>query len=144
MNKKQIKVLWVGVILITLMAVFPPWIGTKTGESSAPTGLFTNRSEKFIGFHFIFSQPKYRQYHPVSYKYNGNGQLLSANPKSYYSRHEYQNSRIDLRRFLVQIIPVVLICGGFICTYRDKNNKSRTNIIVHGNNDIESENHVKK
>jgi len=134
MNKKQIKVLWVGVILITLSAVFPPWIGTKTGESSAPTGLFTSRSEKFIGFHFIFSQPKYRQYHPASYT-TKNGQRVSVNPKSYYSRHEYQNSRIDLARFVVQIIPVVLICGGFICTYRDKNNKSGTNIIANGSND---------
>jgi hypothetical protein len=135
MNKKQMKVLWVGVILITLMAVFPPWIGNKTNESSAPTGLVTNRSEKFIGFHFIFSQPKYRQYHPRSYQYNSNGQRVSANPKSYYSRHEYQNSRIDLKRFLVQIIPVVLICGGFICTYRYRKNKSGTNIIANGSDD---------
>jgi hypothetical protein len=122
MHKKQIKVLWVGVILITLMAVFPPWVGTKTGKSSAPPGLVTDRSEKFIGFHFIFSQPKYRQYHPASYT-TKNGQRVSVNPKSYYSRHEYQNSRIDLRRFLVQMIPVVLICGGFICTYRNKKTK---------------------
>ena len=142
MNKKQIKVLWVGVILITLMAVFPPWIGNKTDESSAPIDLVTNRSEKFIGFHFIFSQPKYRQYHPVSYS-SKNGQLISSNPKSYYSRHEYQNSRIGLGRFVVQIIPVLLICGGFICTYRDKKNKSGTNIIANGRDDIESENHTK-
>ncbi len=120
MNEKQKVILWLGIILITLMAVFPPWIGNKIDESSALTNLVTNRNEKFIGFHFIFSQPKYRQYHPVSYQYNSNGQRISANPKSYYSRHEYQNSRIDLRRFLIQIIPVVLICGGFICTYREK------------------------
>jgi hypothetical protein len=142
MNEKQIRVLWVGVILITLMAVFPPWIGIKSNKSTAPTGL-TNRSEKFIGFHFIFSQPKYRQFHPVSYKYK-NDQLISSNPKSYHSRHEYQNSRIDLRRFVIQIIPVVLICCGFFCTYRDKKNKSGTNIIANGSNDIESENDAKK
>jgi len=134
MNKKQKIILWVGVILITLMAVFPPWIGNKTDESSTTTGLVTNRSEKFIGFHFIFSQPKYRQYHPVSYKYR-NGQRVSANPKSYYSQHEYQNCRIDFGRFVMQIIPLVLICGGFICTYRDKKNKNGTNIIANGSND---------
>ena len=123
MNEKQIKVLWAGVILITLMAVFPPWIGRKT-----------DRGEKFIGFHFVFSQPKYRQLnHQRSYRII-NGQRV--NDKSYYSRYEYQNSRIDLGRFVMQIIPVVLICGGLICTYRDKKNKSRTNTIVNGSNDI--------
>jgi len=123
MNEKQIKVLWVGVILITLMAIFPPWLGRKRNES-----------EKFIGFHFVFIQPKYRQLnHPSSYRII-NGQRV--NDKSYYSRYEYQNSRIDLGRFVMQIIPVVLICGGLICTYRDKENKSRTNTIVNGSNDI--------
>ena len=133
-----------GIILITLMAVFPPWIGNKIDESSALTNIVTNRSDKFIGFHFIFSQPKYRQYHPVSYEYNGNGQRISANTKSYYSRHEYQNSRIDLGRFVVQIIPVVLVCGGFFYTYRDKKNKRGTNIIAKASDDIKSENEIKK
>jgi len=143
MNRKQKITIWVGVILVALMAVFPPWTGNKTDESREPTGTAIDKSEKFIGFHFIFSQPKYRQYHAVSYKYR-NGQLVSANPKGYYSQHEYQNSRIDLVRFLMQIIPVVLICGGFICTYRDKKNKNGINIITSGNDDIESENVAKR
>jgi len=105
MNSKQLQVLWIAIILITLMAIFPPWLGTKRNES-----------EKFIGFHFILSQPRYKVHHGVSYRIvNGN------NPKAYDSHHDYINSRIDLNRLLIQAIPFILIAGGLMYTWKDKN-----------------------
>ena len=111
MNSKQLKVLWIAIILITLMAIFPPWVGTKRNES-----------EKFIGFHFIFSQPRYKVHHAASYRIV-NGNRESINPKAYDSHHDYINSRIDLNRFLLQVIPFILIAGGLMYTWKDKNIK---------------------
>jgi len=104
MNSKQLKVLWTAIIIITIMAIFPPWIGAKKNEN-----------EKFIGFHFIFSQPRYKVHHGVSYRVI-NGKQEVINPKPYNSYHHYINSRIDLSRCLIQVIPVVLIAGGLMYT----------------------------
>ena len=109
MNSKQLKVFWIAIILITLMAIFPPWVGTKR-----------NQSEEFIGFHFIFSQPRYKVYHRESYNIV-NGKKEVVNPKSYYSHHDYTNSRIDPNRFFIQIIPFILITGGLMYTWKGKN-----------------------
>jgi len=121
MNRKQLKVLWIAIIFITLMAISPPWIGAKR-----------NQSEEFIGFHFIFSQPKYKVYHRVSYQVV-NGKREAINPKAYNSYHNYINSRIDLNRFLIQVIPVILIAGGLIYTWKSKKYNESTPVI--GNND---------
>jgi hypothetical protein len=111
MNSKQLKVLWIAIILITLMVIFPPWVGAKRNEN-----------EKFIGFHFIFSQPKYKVFHGESYRVV-NGKREAINPKAYNSHHDYINSRIDLNRFLIQVIPFILIAGGLMYTWKDKNIK---------------------
>ena len=111
MNNKQLKVLWTAIILITLMAIFPPWTGAKGTES-----------EKFIGFHFIFSQPKFKRHHPVSYRMI-NGKREVINQKAYDSTHNYTNSRIDLNRCLIQVIPLILVAGGLMYTWKDKNIK---------------------
>jgi len=111
MNSKQLKVLWIAIILITLMAIFPPWLGAEANES-----------EGFIGFHFIFSQPKYKVHHGASYRIV-DGKKEVVNPKAYNSHHYYINSRIDLSRFLIQVIPLILIAGGLIYTWKEKSIK---------------------
>ena len=111
MNNKQLKVLWIAIFLITLMALFPPWLGAKRNEN-----------EKFIGFHFIFSQPKYKVHHGVSYRMI-NGKKEVINPKAHNSHHNYINSRIDLNRCLIQVIPLILIASGLMFTWKDKNIK---------------------
>ena len=38
MNKKQLKVIWVGIVFIVLMAFFPPWAQVTSGGASFSRG----------------------------------------------------------------------------------------------------------
>ena len=41
MNKKQLITMWVGIIVLVLMSIFPPWTGEVTRESGTQTHLST-------------------------------------------------------------------------------------------------------
>ena len=122
MNKRQINALWAGIIIIIIMAMFPPWTGRKS-----------NRNAGFIGFHFVFSQPKYQEKLSGSSYRIIDGKRVPNTPVARYAKREYIDSRIDLSKFLMQLIPVILICGGLICTYT--NTKRTSRLEVTGSND---------
>jgi len=51
LNKRQLKVLWLGIVAICLLCVFPPWIGYESTIDDKGFG----RGD-FIGFHFLLQQ----------------------------------------------------------------------------------------
>ena len=105
--------MWVGVVLITLMAFFPPWVGSESPPSAGDA--------QFIGWNFALGQPKYRSNRPQSsktYATGPDGQKVLTSERTHYPRITYLNSRIDYGRFLLQVVPVLLITVGAILTVR--------------------------
>ena len=49
MNKRQLVVMWVGIGLIVLMGVYPPWVNTIRGA-----GIYAEMS---LGYHVITDPP---------------------------------------------------------------------------------------
>jgi len=56
LNKKQSAILWIGVLVILLFIIFPPWIGSRTEivTDEFPEG-YAGEDYEFLGFHFLFS-----------------------------------------------------------------------------------------
>ena len=51
MNNKQLKVLWVGIVFICLLCLFPPWVGYEFASEGQGVG-----KGDFIGYHFILQR----------------------------------------------------------------------------------------
>lgn len=56
LNKKQLVVVWLSILVIALFVIFPPWIGSRTKiiTDESPEG-YAGEDYEFIGFHFLFS-----------------------------------------------------------------------------------------
>lgn len=90
MNKKQLIALWAGIIIISLMGIFPPWI--MTGQSQIPIRLQ-------FKYRFILLPPKM------------SGKEVIA-PGYHISGHH-----IDFSTLSIQWLIVGLICTGFVITF---------------------------
>lgn len=100
MNKKQIIVLWIGIIVIVLMGLFPPW--TLNGEA-ASVFLVSLRDSTSI-----------RQYDFPMYRF------ILTPPKTLNVAFLL---RIDFNRLLLQWIMVAVITAGFVVSFKEKSRK---------------------
>jgi len=89
MNKKQKKVLWVAIIIIIVMILYPPWI-------------IENTSMKRLFSESILSPSVY-----TSTKYD------------FLFQSSSNSKRIDTDRLTLQIIIVVIFSLGIILTVKD-------------------------
>jgi hypothetical protein len=95
----KLIILWISILLIVLMCLFPPWVGTGEGKAG-----------RFLGYAYLFSD------------------LRTINRMSGESRSEFIGdlpARIDLNRLFVQYAIVALITGGLLFVLKDK--KTKTN-----------------
>ena len=53
LNKKQLAVIWIGIVVIIFRCLFPPWAGYVFASGGVGTG-----KREFIGCHFILSRPE--------------------------------------------------------------------------------------
>jgi hypothetical protein len=103
---KQLIALWAGVILVSLMVLFPPRVSEgKSTESIYPIPR---------GYSFIFSNDYFGDINERAKR----GELYDT------SRVYLDNPGIDYGRLILQTIPVILIAGALIITFRDKKIKT--------------------
>ena len=103
MNRKQLLVLWIGVSLIFLMCLFPPWVRFREGFSvpGLSDNPYMTSSRESVGYYCIAKPPGKMD---VKAKY-----LLS-----------YGQFYLDISRLVVQCIVVALLTGAGIYTLRVK------------------------
>jgi hypothetical protein len=97
MNLKQKICLWLGIITIVLMGVFPPWVLIVRGG-----GMVLKQNE---GYKFILTPAERKTKESSSYS----GALLMSN--------------IDFSRLGVQWALVAVVTGGLLITFKDKKQK---------------------
>ncbi len=101
MNKSQLKSMWIGIGIVIVMALFPPWIGSK---NNGPVG--------FAGYSLIYKQPKYTI--PASSRYTIGPDGKRTDHSRPRTRRHYSQAQVDYRLLSLQIFLVLLITGGAI------------------------------
>lgn len=89
-NKHQKIVLWIGVIIIVLMGLFPPW------QHTCNVGMYDIHSEQPAGYFFIASKPQAK------------------------SESKYAGIEIDTSRLLIQWVIVATLTAAFLITFNTK------------------------
>ncbi|MHC4075741.1 MAG: hypothetical protein ACYSRZ_04930 [Planctomycetota bacterium] len=95
MNKTQLLVMWVGIAIVVLMGIFPPWV------------VIDETNPFYVGYSFMFLPPDA-------------GTWLSKH--RHFKPKEYVGV-IDFTRLLTQWLMVAVIVGGLIITFKDKKPK---------------------
>lgn len=136
MNRKQKFALWICIIIIVLMCLFPPWVRVVEIEGSRLVG--KTFYEPSIGpdyngwddIHFLLSPPE-----PLLIIDSLNtGKLMMRNFPFKYSTEGYNINpltqtwecfgldqvSVDLQRLCIQCTIVVLLMVGFICSFATK------------------------
>jgi len=112
MNKKQKIWIWVGITIIVLMGLFPPWV-VKQVIPKGDWNIITLRKYIFIlkapYFHYKALPPPPPKSHP---KYAE--AYMGIEPEFNHAE------QIDITRLLIQWFIVALITGGLIVTFKDK------------------------
>ncbi|MBI4469716.1 MAG: hypothetical protein HY650_10385 [Acidobacteria bacterium] len=98
-NKEQLIVLWLGIGLISLIALFPPWTYTLTVTEDGRT----TESQREAGYHPIFEPPRPQN---------------AADPARAPTYAD--GVRLDYPRIAIQLAVVVLIVGGLFWTFRSR------------------------
>ncbi len=91
MNKKQLACLWIGIIVIVLMGLFPPWIIPSSSEG------IKYRIDR--GYKILFS--------PVEIQIPKTEVAFSA-------------ATLDMHRLCIQWFMVAVITGGLVCTFKNR------------------------
>ncbi|AQT67823.1 hypothetical protein STSP2_00973 [Anaerohalosphaera lusitana] len=101
------RLLVVYIIIVVVISLFPPFVGKKTSRDG----------EKFIGMHFMFSSIiKYssdRQQTVSSYR-TVDGEKVLTEEKTYYPKHSYASTRVDIGRLLCELVAVSAIFGWLV------------------------------
>ena len=94
MNKKQLIIMWVGIAIVVLMGIFPPWLAIE------------ENTHIYLGHSFILSPPNenWLRHHRDSIDIN-------------------QIGIVDFTRLLIQWTMVSVIVGGLFITFKDKKPK---------------------
>ena len=100
-NREQLIVLWVGIALLSLIGLYPPWMYTLHMKSEGST----LQMQRAAGYHPLFEPPE------------------PASPDS--SNLYIDGVRLDFPRIGVQIIIVALVTGGLFWTLRDRPSRQR-------------------
>lgn len=106
MNSKQRKVIIIGIILVVLCGLFPPFEGSNSISSV----------KIYMGYHFLFSQPSKEE---VQY---ATGNIGRHYPPPLYS------SNIITSRILIQVLIIVVLTVGFFFLFSGNKNKKVSRI----------------
>lgn len=106
MNKKQTLVLWIGVVLVGLLLIFPPWKFTL----DIPYRLHLDKPGPYS---LILNPPEV----PGTSSNNG-GQRFNG-----YGRNLWV-VRLDTNRMLVPVALIAIVTGALFVTLHSKVNKS--------------------
>ena len=104
MNKKQRIVIIIGIILVLICGLFPPYEGKKSGELPLP------EKEEAIGYYFLFSHPSSEEISKEiyeNYKFLNNDEMGTGEKLGF-------SASIMMSKYLIQIITIVLITTGLI------------------------------
>ena len=100
MSNKQLAVLWIGIVLIVLMCLFPPWVifreGFAYGKGRHRMSLRTS-----LGYRCLIWPPK--------------AKVIKDEPWNSYGRYH-----LDISRLIVQCVAVALLTTVGIYTLRPK------------------------
>lgn len=94
--------MWAGIAVLTLMALFPPWLVNTAGEW------------KYAGHCFIGTGPTEAHQQTTT----SNGVMI----KQETFHRPYACRRIDGVRFAVEVLPVIVITAGLLVTLRKDTN----------------------
>jgi hypothetical protein len=100
MNTKQLRTLLVGLVLIVLMGLFPPWIYTYEGV------FHSWRYERRAGYRFILNPP----------------------PRAPAPNDASMEAHIDGLILAIQCVTVAIIVGGIIVTQRERRVRLRPTV----------------
>ena len=115
LNKKQKICLWVGITIIVLMGLFPPWVVKQVFQKG---NWNTITLRKYI---FIFKAP-YIHYKAISPPHPKAPKDIVESYKSIRAGFNHVE-QIDVTRLLIQWFIIALITGGLIVTFKDKKPK---------------------
>lgn len=105
MNNKQKVTMWIGVTVICLMGLFPPWLQIVDRQ--------TIYIEKPAGYAFILSPPEYMQFYPDN----------DHPPDIDYLKNQYLTYstviKIDMNRLFIQWICISLLAFGFVLNFKN-------------------------
>jgi hypothetical protein len=104
MNNKQKKCLWVGIALIVIMGLFPPWVCEREERKSRGYG---------EGYEWKSTTE------PGSYSWIGNPPRTHFE-KTFDGRATIRAKFVDLYRLGIQCFVVAVVTAGLIITLRDK------------------------
>jgi hypothetical protein len=109
MNKKQMRFLWAGIIIICLMGLFPPWTQEVTFLGS--------KFSDYAKYSCIFYPPSFKLHlssSTLKISERDKEILLLSDSISNYSVH------INITILFIQWICIALLTFGFILTFRKK------------------------
>ena len=92
MSPKQKTILWIGIVLIVIMGLYPPWIITGSWQGG--------QTENPGGYYFLTNPPT----------------------PDYKETTGIPGAKVDFSRLVIQWIIVVVIAGGLIISVRSKSN----------------------
>lgn len=116
MNRKQKIVLWIGIAIIVLMCLFPPWMRIRDFGKSRVVTRETYRflltpPHRFVVDHLRnvgrWGEEELREY-------------STRNWRNMEERFSVDNVYIDFPRLSIQCVIVALIMVGLLCTFATK------------------------
>jgi hypothetical protein len=105
MNKKQRIIISIGILLVILSGLFPPYEGEFRREG--------DNLKKYMGHHFLFLPPNERAVYIA---------VFDRTPKrmSWIGHHGKLNSHIVASRVWVQVVTIVVATIGFLFLFAEK------------------------
>jgi hypothetical protein len=153
MNRKQKIVLWIGIVIIVLMCLFPPWVRVIEIEGSRLLGTtlyefpIGSDGEWWDDIHFLLSPPEplmvidtfkssglsQKDFPFTGYGYEYRKDVRSA-ISSMLTRENFglDHVSVDMQRLYIQCMIVVLLTVGLVCSFATKiENKHKEQKIHH-------------
>jgi len=104
MNPIQKQLLVLGVAVMVVMGVYPPWVRIRQNVTRMPYATAAQaETQEPAGYAFIYEPPQ-------------------ANPSQY--GQFYEGVRIDFGRLLIQWTSVILVLGAGLMYFKDSDKKS--------------------
>ena len=118
MNKKQRIIIGIGIFLVILSWLFPPYEGEFRREG--------DNLKKYMGYHFLFLPPSERTVYVAVFGRTPNSTTL----RSYRSK---LSSNIVTSRVWVQVVTIVVSILGLLVLFAEKRNEESSNNPDAGN-----------
>lgn len=106
MNRKQLIVMWAGILVIVAMCLFPPWRYHFHYSNAGRT------QDSIIAgpyWPIFMGQPKV----PIS-------EYIDSIPAFKGRNQQYWDAEVDFERLLLPIAAMIIIIAGFWVTFRDR------------------------